>query len=138
LPPILRVYEGCARAYVGVVEGANVVKLNRRTPQISYLSYPDFDHDPHPALSGSLVVQLQTFQVRYLDYSTSDSPPILHRKEEFVPIDHPSRAKFARLTRQEERWGLYENPLAIGTRHKWEQLLAEKGVRLCGHRLIRA
>ena len=75
LPPLLRVYEGCARGYIGVVEGANVVKLHRRVPQISYLAYPHFDHDPHPALMGSLVVHLQTLQVRYMDYRTTDSPP---------------------------------------------------------------
>jgi DNA phosphorothioation-associated putative methyltransferase len=137
LAPILRVYEGCARGYIGEVEGANIVKLNRHKPKISYLSYPDFDRAPHPTLSGALVVELQTFQVRYFDYSASDSPPILHRKETFVPADYPARAKFQRLTRQEERWGLYENSSTIGTKHKWNQLLAEKGVRLAGHRLVR-
>jgi DNA phosphorothioation-associated putative methyltransferase len=137
LPPLLRVYEGCARGYIGVVEGANVVKLHRRVPQISYLAYPHFDRDPHPALVGSLVVHLRTLQIRYVDYRTADSPPILHRKEAFVPADYPLREKFARLTRQEERWGLYEHPTAIGTRQAWERLLAEKGVQLTGHRVTR-
>ena len=36
-PLILRIYEGCARTYIGVVEEANVVKLNRRMLQISHL-----------------------------------------------------------------------------------------------------
>ncbi len=137
LPPVLRVYEGCARGYIGAVEGANVVKLNRRTPKISYLSYPAFDRDPHPALAASLVVHLQTFEVRSFDYRDTDSPPILHRKEALVPADHPQRPKFERLTRQEERWGLYENAAAIGTRDAWNQRLAEKGVRLSGHRVVR-
>jgi DNA phosphorothioation-associated putative methyltransferase len=137
LPPLLRVYEGCARGYIGVVEGANVVKLHRRVPQISYLAYPHFDRDPHPALAGSLVVHLRTLQVRYIDYRTTDSSPILHRKETFVPADYPLHEKFARLTRQEERWGLYEHPAAIGTRQAWERLLTEKGVRLTGHRVTR-
>src|SRR4030095_9965653 len=68
LPPILRIYEGCARAFIGLVEGANIVKLHRHIPQVSYLSYPEFDRDPHPALVDSLVVHLQTFQVRYFNY----------------------------------------------------------------------
>jgi DNA phosphorothioation-associated putative methyltransferase len=113
-----------------------VVKLNRRTPKISYLSYADFDQDPHPALTGSLVVHLQTFDVRYFDYRDAESPPILHRKEAFVAADYPSRPKFERLTRQEERRGLYDNPSAIGTRHNWHRLLADKGLRLVGHRLL--
>ena len=43
LPPILRVYEGCAREYIGDVDGANIIKFHRYKPKVSYLSYPDFD-----------------------------------------------------------------------------------------------
>lgn len=50
LPPLLRVYEGCAHALVGTVEKANVLKLNRREARISYLSYPEFEQDPHTPL----------------------------------------------------------------------------------------
>jgi DNA phosphorothioation-associated putative methyltransferase len=67
LPPVLRVYEGCARGYIGTVEGANIIKLHRHKPQVSYLSYPDFERDPHPALAASLIVPLQTFRIQYRD-----------------------------------------------------------------------
>ncbi len=137
LPPTLRVYEGCARAYFGHVEDSNVIKLSRRKAQISYLSYPDFERDPHPALSSSLLVSLSDLEVSHRDYSESPNRPILHRKEEFVPLDHPLRARFERLTRQEERAGLYEETTTIGTRDTWQQLLASKGLRLAGHRLVR-
>lgn len=138
LAPILRVYEGCARAYFGNVEGANIVKLNRRRPQISYLWYPEFESKPHPELMECLVVTLESLEVRHRDYSDSANPPVLHRKEQFLPPDDPLRPKFERLTRQEERWGLYENPASIGNRESWSQLLDAKGVRLRGHRLVRA
>ncbi len=52
LSPILRLYEGCARAYLGRVDGANVIKMHRSEPKISYLSYPDFDNSPHPPLTA--------------------------------------------------------------------------------------
>ena len=118
LPPLLRVYEGCVSTYMGSVEGANIIRLNRLNPKISYFSYPDFETDPHPSLFDSLTVSLASLKVRYRDYSHSDNPPILHRKEEFVPKDHPSRPKFERITRQVERWGLCENPYAIGTKEQ--------------------
>lgn len=137
LPPLLRLYEGCARGYIGRVDGANLVKLHTVEPKVSYLSYPDFDSDPHPALASSMTVHLQTFRVRERDYTTSQNPPILHRKETFVASDHPLHAKFARLTRQEESRGLYEAPAHIGTRRGWDEVLAAKGVVLRGHRLIR-
>jgi DNA phosphorothioation-associated putative methyltransferase len=40
VPPLLRVYEGCARAYVGSVDGANILKMHRAKPQVSYGSAP--------------------------------------------------------------------------------------------------
>lgn len=136
LPASLRVFEGCARAYIGRVDGANLIKLNRLEPKISYLTYPDFEEDPHPALAQSLSVNLQTFRVRTRDYSAFHNPPILHRKETFLPVEHPLRAKFARLTASEEAKGLFVEGNRIGTRHHWEQLLTEKGLTMRGHRLV--
>ena len=71
LPPLLRLYEGCARGYIGRVDGANLVKLHTGELRVSYLSYPDFESDPHPALASSMTVHLQTFRVRKRDYTTS-------------------------------------------------------------------
>jgi len=136
LDPLLRVYEGCARNYVGVVKEANIIKLNRRKPKVSYLFYPNFDKDPHPALLGAVVVPLQGLDVKFIDYSESENPPILHRKETFVGEDYPAREKFAKLTRQEEKLELYANTAAIGTRGGWEGLLACKGLRQWGHRIV--
>ena len=136
LPASLRVFEGCARAYIGRVEGANIVKLNRLEPKISYLSYPSFEEDPHPALAQSLSIHFQTFRVRTRDYTEFRNPPILHRKETFLPAEHPLTAKFKRLTAAEESKGLLNEGNRIGTRSQWEQVLAEKGLALRGHRLI--
>ena len=136
MPSMLRLYEGCAHALVGEVEGANVVKLYRSKPEVSYLSYQDFDRDPHPSLRSALLVNLQTLRVRYRDYSQSGNPPILHRKEEFVPPDYPVRKKFARLTRSEEQKGLYDTGIAIGTRSGWNSAMSKLNLRLRGHRLL--
>jgi len=118
---------------VGEIEGANVIKLHRTKFAISYLHYPDFETDPHPALNGSLIVYLSSRDVRFRDYSQSDNPPILHRKEEFVSTDHPLRSEFESLTRAEEACGLFEDTSRIGLRQGWEELLNAKGLSLNGH-----
>lgn len=135
LPPVLRVYEGCARAYIGYVEGANIIKLSMGKPQISYLYYPDFDTQGHPALKGSLVIPLNSFHIKYRDYADATNPFILHRKETLIPPQHPFRAKFERLTKREERLGLYDKPELIGTKAGWEELLTVKGLTQSGHRI---
>ena len=116
LEPLLRVYEGCARAYLGEVEGANLIKLHRHSGKVSYLVYPDFATVPHPALPRSIKLSLRTRELDCYDYATSTNPPILHRKETFLPPGHPHMAKFTRLTRQEEKHGLLDETATIGTR----------------------
>ncbi len=134
--PKLRLYEGCARGYLGRVEGANIVKLHRGEPMVSYLSYPGFEKDPHPTLAFALTVHLQTFRVRARHYAASKNRPILHRKELFVARDHPDYRKFARLTRIEESKGLYDHTSRIGFEDGWNQTLDSKGLYLKGHRLL--
>lgn len=136
LDPLLRLYEGCASRTFGRLEGATLIKFRADKPKVSYLFYPDFDSDPHPALLASMQADFQNLRVNYRDYSTSANPPILHRKETFVAPDYPLYQKFARLTQQEERWGLLNDTHTIGTRNGWQMRLREKCVKLQGHRLI--
>ena len=138
LDPLLRVYEGCARADLGEVEGANLIKLHRHSGKVSYLVYPDFDADPHPALLRSIKLNLRTREIESSDYASSPNPPVLHRKEAFLLADDPRRAKFERLTQQEERAGLLDETATIGTRAGWAERLRERGYALRGHRLVRS
>ena len=135
LNPQLRLYEGCASRTIGRMDGATLVKFNINVPKISYLFYPDFDTDPHPALQTSMQIDLRDLQVSYRDYDTSDNPPILHRKETFITPDYPLYEKFARLTHQEEKWGLLNQTNTIGTRKGWQKCLKEHCAELKGHRV---
>ena len=116
LEPLLRVYEGCARAYLGEMEGANIIKLHRFSGKVSYLFYPSFDAQEHPALLRAVKVSLRSLQLDCYDYGSTANPPILHRKETFVPEDYPGYATFATLTREEEERDLLTDTARIGTR----------------------
>lgn len=137
LPLLLRLYEGCARGYLGEVPGATLVKLVRNEPRITYLSYPTFDKDPHPALAAAYGVHLQTFRSKLRTYTGFRNPPVLHRKETFLATDHPHWQKYAKLTKAEEAKGLLEDTARIGTRDGWLLTLREHGLALRGHRLIK-
>ncbi len=75
LEPLLRVYEGCARAYLGEVEGANLIELHRHSGKVSYLVYPDFVTDPHPALLRSLKLSLRTRELDCYDLNDEHQSP---------------------------------------------------------------
>lgn len=137
LEPLLRIYEGCGRAYLGEIEGANVLKIHRRSGKLSYLVYPDFDTDPHSALLRCVKLNLRTRQIECYEYGQSPNPPVLHRKESFLLPDDPRHARFARLTAQEEKHGLLDEPSGIGTREGWARRLRERGFGLKGHRVVK-
>lgn len=135
LPPVLQVYEGCARVLSGTVEHANLVKLSIAEPQVSYLSYPEFDRDAHPRLATAVTVNLRRLSVEWRDYSRSENPPLLHRKEEFVGDDYPRRELYVRLTKAETRAGLYRDPSRIGTVDGWQRTMLDCHVQIRGHKL---
>jgi DNA phosphorothioation-associated putative methyltransferase len=54
LDPLLQSYESAAREIASRSEGITLVKFSLEKPSISYLSYPEFDSDPHPALQLSI------------------------------------------------------------------------------------
>ncbi len=136
IPSLLRITAEELRKRLGIGLEFNLLKFHTASPKISFLSYPDFEKHPHPALSESIIVDLITGKTRRDDYRGRANPPILHRKETFLPPDHPFHDKFAKLTRQEEAAGLLEDTARIGFRLNWERALAERGLGFKGHRLV--
>ena len=135
LDPLLRIYEGCATRFIGSVDGATLIKFHLDEPRISYLSYPEFDEDAHPALVESINIDLKTLGVTQYNYANRANPPVLHRKETFVASNYPRYEEFAKLTKQEDELGLLNNKSEIGTRDGWEKCLAEHGVVIKGHQV---
>ena len=136
IPSLLRITVAELRKRLEIGMEFNLLKFHNASPKISFLAYPSFEKDPHPSLAESVIVDLVTGKTRRDDYRTRANPPILHRKETFLPPEHPLREKFAKLTRQEESAGLLAEASRIGFRLNWERTLAEKGLRFKGHRLI--
>ena len=102
----------------------DLVKFRDDGTAVSFLAYEDFDNDPHPALLHGAHVALPAGRVTYRDWSRSDNPPILHRKELFVASNHPRRAEWAALTATEEAAGLLDRP--PGNRRQWERWLSHQ------------
>ena len=103
----------------------NLLKLHTDQLAITFLSYPDFEDDPHPALAEATKINLNTGTVVRTDYRQRTNPPILHRKETFLPPGHPRAAEYAALTAAEEQAGLYRDPSRIGLRLYWQALLSD-------------
>jgi DNA phosphorothioation-associated putative methyltransferase len=137
IDPILRLYEGCASRTIGRLENTNVIKIYTKIPKISYLFYPDFETEPHPALYTEMQIDLRDLHVTYRDYDEDDDPPILHQKDALITPDHPFYAKWSKLTRQEEDWGLLDDWQKISRRSGWLKCLEDHCSFIQNHRLFR-
>lgn len=134
LDPLLRLYEACASRTIGRLENVTVIQFYIGKPKIAYLSYPEFDSDPHPALQAKMEINLGDLNVHYTEYDQSN-PLILHEKEKLVSREYPLYEKFARLTKKERDWGLLDDFKAIRDRRSWLKCLEEHGAELKGYQL---
>lgn len=116
----------------------NIIKFWTDQLKMSFLAYPTFLEDPHPSLAHATTVDLSTGKWRTISYTKTPNPPILHRKETFIPKSHPNHSEFAALTRAEEDAGLYRETATIGFKLNWERLLASKQLRITNHTLQQA
>jgi DNA phosphorothioation-associated putative methyltransferase len=137
IDPKLRLYEGCASRNIGGTEDANIIKFHTDKPCISYLCYPGFDNVAHPKLKWSMLVDLRDLDIRFRDYSHQENSPILHRKEAFVSSNHRLYSKFVKLTKAEEKAGLFTETKTIGNQEEWEKRLQFCGVEIRGHRIYK-
>lgn len=135
VPGLLKLMLSLAESIAGKIE-ADLIKFSLHGKSLSFLFYPEFDVDPHPKLAGSVKVDFRTGRYRFRDYSKSDNPPILHRKESFVLTNYPNFQKFKALTEKEELAGLL-SASNIGFMKQWQEHLAAHGFSLNGDELIK-
>lgn len=105
----------------------NILKFSKREHKITFLSYPRFEEYAYPELHRSFTANIQRMTVRETNYSSSENPPILHRKETFVTSDYPLFDLFKAITSEGEKIGLYEKTRSIGFKKNWERLINNKG-----------
>jgi DNA phosphorothioation-associated putative methyltransferase len=102
----------------------NIIKIHKKKAKISFLKYPEFDKDAYPILTKSYSIDLEANKCKVIDYAKSTNPPILHRKELFVPESYPLFAKFKEATVTAEKLGYYSgDSRKIGYRNQWMQFL---------------
>jgi len=137
LPDVLRNRVHLATAMVGDTKKYNLVKVSKKEDKVSFMTYTNFDSDPHPSLRHSTVVDVGKDSIKEVDYSKRENPPILHRKETFVGEDYTNFKKFRSLTVAEEKEGLLSRN-DIGTKKQWRLLLDTKGFKIKRHRLTKS
>ena len=117
--------------------GANVLKIDSDTSRVSFLQYGNFIDDPFPSLLTARTVDLLERKQTTRDYRRSKNPPILHRKELLLLPTDPQQIRFRKLTESLDRLGLYSEAHKIGHLRQWADRLAEAGVGIRDHRVVK-
>lgn len=108
--------------------GWNLLKINKKMPKLSFLLYKEFDRSPYPELLKSYCVDLSKNTCKMIDYTKSPNPPILHRKELFVPNSYPLYESFREATEEAEKKGYYSgDSKKIGYKNQWKSFLESLG-----------
>ena len=115
----------------------NVCKLSPHRHRVSLLHYPRFREDAHPVLAAAASFDLNDGTARIRRYRPNGNRPILHRKELLLDASDPDYERFAALTDQEERAGLFSAPTAIGHQRGWSNQLERRCLMIRGHGLVR-
>ena len=89
LPPVLRVYVGCASRLYGDVTSANLLKVHPGSGKLSLMSFDDFEGGPLPRMTERVKVRLREQRVQLYEYGPQYEPPFLYMKSRYIPEDFP-------------------------------------------------
>lgn len=127
LPPILRIFVGCAALLYGDVASADLVKIHAGSSKLSLMRYEDFDHVPLPRLLERIKIDLRAQAIHFFEHPDPERQPYLFNKSLYLPEDDPQRAiqqAFdARLAELVDLSGHGPSPAAFEAalkRHRWE------------------
>lgn len=84
LTPLLRTYEGCARALIGDIDEADVVKLHRYSGKVSYLLYRDYESEEHPVLRTRIKIGLRDLSIGFFDHTSIGQRARLESKADLI------------------------------------------------------
>lgn len=139
LPPVLRIYVGCAEKLYGAIdeETADLVKIHIASGKLTLLRYDDFFGKPLPRLIERVKINMRERDVDFFDHADDKAAPRLTMKSRYMAPDQAGyqaqRCFDAQLSALElfnlEGYGPTASELARG--------LTRAGYRVAGFELVR-
>lgn len=93
LPPVLRVFVGCASAMAGDLATYDVAKIHVGSAKVTLLQYDDFAGRPLPALVRRVKVRLKDQAIDVFDYGEAFEPTLLFQKSRYINEEFPKYAE---------------------------------------------
>ena len=90
LPPVLRVYLGCAARLYGEADAADVVKFHIQSGKLSLMTYDDFEEKALPLLIERVKIDMRRQDISFFEYGPQE-PQALFLKSRYM---HSSMANY--------------------------------------------
>ncbi|RLA39906.1 MAG: peptidase M15, partial [Gammaproteobacteria bacterium] len=89
LPPILRLYVGCASVLYGDYRDADLIKIHIRSGKLTIMKFDDFEGKPLPRMIERVKIKLREQEIDYFDYVDNFEPPYRYRKSLYINEEFP-------------------------------------------------
>jgi hypothetical protein len=90
LPPILRVYIGCATQLYGDTALADLIKIHAKSGKLSLMIFDDFEGQALPRMVERIKIRLFDQRIEFYEYGDEFTPPYLYLKSRFINEDYPN------------------------------------------------
>ena len=106
LPPLLRIYIGCATQLYGDIENADLIKIHMRSGKVSLMRYDDFEGKPLPLLLERIKIKLREQTIDLFEYRGKFKPQSIFMKSIYLHKDFPNYKKQIKFDEQlrDFRW----------------------------------
>ena len=109
MPPLLRVYVGCAEARYGDLAEVDVIKIHKASGKVTFLIYDDFEGKPIPELQQRIKIDLKRFFVQVFDYSEQPDAQLLYFKERYIGSEHPNMKRMRDFSDRLRKLGISDD-----------------------------
>ncbi|NKN33467.1 DNA phosphorothioation-associated putative methyltransferase [Marichromatium bheemlicum] len=138
LPPLLRIYVGCAAVLYGDYRHADLVKIHIASGKVSLMRYDDFQGQPLPRLIERVKIKLRDLDIEYFAYGEDYEPPFLFYKSRTINEEFPNYPEQLAFEQALEDLGLFDltgyGPLPA----LFQETLARHRWTIVGFELVRA
>jgi DNA phosphorothioation-associated putative methyltransferase len=108
LPPLLRIYLGCAAVLYGDYRNADLVKVHIRSGKVSLMRYVEFEEQAMPRMVERVKIKLREQDIDYFAYGEEYEPPFLYRKSRYINEEFPNYPEQVAFEGALEGLGLFD------------------------------
>ncbi len=108
LPPLLRIYVGCAAVLYGDYRNADLVKIHIGSGKVSLIRYDDFEGKALPRMIERVKIKLREQDIDYFAYEEDYEPPFLYHKSRYINEEFPNYPEQVVFEKALEGLGLFD------------------------------